>query len=37
MFTFELSASALFGLGVLAGVVLSGIAFVVVAVIYSKK
>ena len=37
MFAFELSAGAIFGIGVFAGVVVSAITFVVVAIVYSKK
>ena len=37
MYAVELSAGALFGLGVIAGVVLSVITLVVVALIFSKK
>lgn len=37
MFTFELSAGAIFGIGAVVGVLASAITFVVVAIVYSKK
>jgi hypothetical protein len=37
MFVFELSAGAIFAIGVVAGVLTSAIALVIGAVIYSKK
>ena len=37
MFVFELSAGAIFGIGVFMGVVVSAVALVVGAVIFSKK
>ena len=37
MVVFELSAGAIFGIGVFVGVVISAILFVVAAVTYSKK